>query len=69
MTDNLHLISETALKTLYTNLYQSLLEEHLPTSEPTPFEETHINFVNYPAVSAARHKLLTSWKASIELPT
>jgi hypothetical protein len=70
MTDNLNLTSETAVKTLYTNLYPSLSEEHLPTSDPTPFEETHIDFVNDPAVtSAARYKFLTSWKASVELET
>ena len=69
MTDNLNLTSETALKTLYTNLYPSLSEENLPTSDPTPLEETHIDFINNPAVSAARHKFLTSWKASIELET
>ena len=69
MTDNLNLTSETALKTLYTNLYPSLSEEHLPTSDPTPLEETHVDFINNPAVSAARHKFLTSWKASVELET
>ena len=69
MTDNLNLTSEIALKTLYTNLYPSLSEEHLPTSDPTPLEETHTNFVNDPAVSEARHKFLTSWKESVELET
>jgi hypothetical protein len=67
MTDNLNLTSETALKTLYTNLYPSLSEEHLPN--PTSLEETYIDFVNDPAVSEARHKFLTSWKASVELET
>ena len=67
MTDNLNLTSETALKTLYTNLYPSLSEEHLPTSDPTPLEETHVDFINNPAVSSARHKFLTSWEASVEL--
>jgi hypothetical protein len=69
MTDNLNLTSETALKTLYTNLYPSLSEEHLPTPDPTSLEETYIDFVNDPAVSEARHKFLTSWKASVELET
>ena len=69
MTDNLNLTSETALKTLYTNLYPSLSEEHLPTSDPTPLEETHIDLINNPAVSAARQKFLASWKASVELET
>jgi hypothetical protein len=69
MTDNLNLTSETALKTLYTNLYPSLSEEHLPTSDPTSPEETYIDFVNDPVVSEARHKFLTSWKASVELET
>ncbi len=69
MTDNLNLTSETAIKTLYTNLYPSLSEEHLPTSDPTPLEETHIDFINNPTVSAARHKFLTSWKASVKLET
>ena len=69
MTDNLNLTSETALKTLYTNLYPSLSEEHLPTSDPTSPEETYIDFVNDPAVSEARHKFLTSLKASVELET
>jgi hypothetical protein len=69
MTDNLNLTSETALKTLYTNLYPSLSEEHLPTLDPTPLEETHIDFVKDPAVSEARYKFLTSWKASVELET
>ena len=69
MTDNLNITPETALKTLYTNLYPSLSEEHLPTLDPTPLEETHINFINNPAVSAAREKFLTSWKASVELET
>nr|CAH0104286.1 unnamed protein product [Daphnia galeata] len=53
---------ETALKTLYTNLYPSLSEEHLPTPDPTPLEETHITFINNPALSAARYKFRTSWK-------
>jgi hypothetical protein len=69
MTDNLNLTSETALKTIYTNLYPSLSEEHLPTSDPTPLEETHIDFINNPTVSAARQKFLASWKASVELET
>ena len=69
MTDNLNSTSETALKTLYTNLYPSLSEEHLPTLDPTSREETHIDFVNDCAVSEARHKFLTSWKASVELVT
>jgi hypothetical protein len=69
MTDNLNLTSETALKTLYTNLYPSLSEEHLPSSDPTPLEETHIDFLNDPAVNEARYKFLTSWKASVELET
>jgi len=69
MTDNLILTSETALKTLYTNLYPSLSEEHLPTSDPTSPEETYIDFVNDPVVSEARHKFLTSWKESVELET
>ena len=69
MTDNLNLTSETALKTLYTNLYPSLSKEHLPTSDPTPLEETHIDFINNPAVNAARQKFLTSWKASVKLET
>jgi hypothetical protein len=69
MTDNLNLTSETALKTLYTNLYPSLWEEHLPTTDPTPLEETHIDFINNPAISAARYKFLASWKASVELET
>jgi hypothetical protein len=69
MTDNLNLTPETALKTLYTSLYPSLSEEHLPTLNPTPLEETHIDFINNPAVSAARYKFLTCWKASFELET
>ena len=69
MTDNLNLTSETALKTLYTNLYPSLSEEHLPTSDPTSPEVTYIDFVNDPVVSEARHKFLTCWKASVELET
>ena len=69
MTDNLNITPETALKTLYTNLYPSLSEEHLPTLDPTPLEETHIDFINNPTVSAARNKFLTSWKASVEIET
>ena len=69
MTDNLNLTSQTALKTLYTNLYPSLSEEHLPTSDPTPLEETHIDFINNPAINAAKQKFLTSWKASVKLET
>jgi DNA repair exonuclease SbcCD ATPase subunit len=69
MTDNLNITPETALKTLYTNLYPSVSKEHLPTLDPTPLEETHIDFINNPAVSAARHKFLTSWKASVKLET
>ena len=69
MTDNLNITPETALKTLYTNLYPSLSEEYSPTRDPTPLEETHIDFINNPAISAARDKFLTSWKASVELET
>ena len=46
MTDNLNITPETALKTLYTNLYPSLSEEHLPTLDPTPLEKTRIDFIN-----------------------
>jgi hypothetical protein len=69
MTDNLNITPETALKTLYTNLYPSLSEEHLPTLDSTPLEETHIDFINNPTVNAARNKFLTSWKASVEIET
>ena len=69
MTDNLNITPETALKTLYTNLYPCLSKEHLPALDPNPLEETHFDFINNPAVNAARHKFLTSWKASVELET
>jgi hypothetical protein len=67
MTDNLSITPETALKTLYTNLYPNLSEEHLSTPYPTSFEENQIELITNPTVSDAREVFLASWKTAVEL--
>jgi hypothetical protein len=68
MTDTTNLIPETALQTLYISLYPNLSED-LPTLDPINTEDTYIDLIGNPAVSAARGAFLASWKTSVEVET
>jgi|LakMenEpi03Aug12_release.lakeMendotaPanAssembly.Ray.scaffolds.fasta_scaffold4036678_1 hypothetical protein len=68
MTDTWDLTPETALQTLYISFHPNLSED-LPTFEPINTEDTYIDLIGNPAVSAARGAFLDSWKTSVEVET
>jgi hypothetical protein len=68
MTDTINLTPETALQTLYISLYPNLSED-LPPLDPINTEDTYIDLIGNPSVSAARGAFLASWKTSVEVET